>query len=141
MKRYVRASANVKFEDQNGKYQSFYLDLDDPRDLYLFFDETIGSDFTNQFQRELEDWKYIHTATPESELSESMTNLGFEMDALKQHFGEFQQLMADYYSRGQGVTKEEMSDLEERSEAIDNIIVEVGAWIEELQIIMGIKKG
>ena len=37
--------------------------------------------------------------------------------------------------------RNEMSDLEERSEAIDNIIVEAGAWIEELQIIMGIKKG
>lgn len=141
MKKYIRASGYFKFEDRNGKYQSFYLDLDDPRDLYRFFDEAIGPDFTNQFQTEFEGWRYAHTATPDSEISESMTNLDMEMDALKQHFGEFQQLMADYYSRGQGVTKDEFSDLEERSEAIDNIIVEVGAWIEELQIIMGIKKG
>lgn len=57
MKKYIRSASDASFTDSTGRSRRVQIDFDDPIRLEQLFDETLGSDFTNQFMQELKDYQ------------------------------------------------------------------------------------
>lgn len=79
-------SVNVVY-DKDGKTNRFYLDFNNPSDLYRELEKHCGYDFATQFRDEFEHWKEINIDEPKESAKFDMTDireiLGEALDSLE----------------------------------------------------------
>ena len=73
-------SVNVVY-DKDGKTERFYLDFDNPDDLYRELEKHCGYDFATQFRDEFEHWKEIN-------IDEARDSAKFDMTDIREILGE-----------------------------------------------------
>ena len=58
MKRYIKSSNDLWYTDKNGNQSHAFIDLRDSDSVYRVLDDIVGSEFAEEFRRQLDDLLY-----------------------------------------------------------------------------------